>query len=39
MRVYQADHGWCVPGSRAYNEASAELAWTEMLALFRRALV
>ncbi|HYE45971.1 MAG TPA: dienelactone hydrolase family protein [Caulobacter sp.] len=39
VRVYQANHGWCVPGSHAYNEASAELAWAEMLKLFRRALV
>jgi len=35
VEVYPADHGWCVPGSQAYNEASAERAWAELLRLYR----
>lgn len=35
VEVYPADHGWCVPGSQTYNDASAERAWTELLRLYR----
>ena len=35
VEVYPADHGWCVPGSQTYNEASAERVWTELLRLYR----
>jgi carboxymethylenebutenolidase len=33
-----ARHGWCVKDHTVYNEAQAERAWSQMLALFRRAL-
>jgi len=39
VEVYPADHGWCVPGSQAYNEASAERAWSELMALYKERLV
>ncbi len=40
IEVYKgAQHGWCPPDSRAYNEAMAEKAWARMLALFKTALV
>ena len=40
IEVYKgAQHGWCPPDSRAYNEAMAEKAWSRMLALFKTALV
>ena len=35
VEVYPADHGWCVPGSQAYDQASAERAWVELLRLYR----
>lgn len=35
VEVYPADHGWCVPGSPAYNKAAAERAWAELLQLYR----
>jgi carboxymethylenebutenolidase len=35
VEVYPADHGWCVPGSQAYDEPSAERAWAELLRLYR----
>jgi carboxymethylenebutenolidase len=39
FEVYQgAMHGWCVPGSQVYNAAAAERAWSELLALYKRAL-
>lgn len=39
VEVYQgAAHGWTVRGSQAYNEAAAERAWAELLALYKRAL-
>ena len=39
VEVYAgANHGWTVPGSQAYNEASAEKAWGELLALYKKAL-
>jgi len=40
IEVYPgARHGWCVKGSAAYDEASAERAWAELLALYQRALL
>jgi carboxymethylenebutenolidase len=39
VEVYPADHGWCVPGSQAYNEPAAERAWAELLKLYRSNLV
>jgi carboxymethylenebutenolidase len=36
VEVYEgANHGWCVAGSPVYNEAAAERAWTELLALYK----
>jgi carboxymethylenebutenolidase len=35
VEVYPANHGWCVPGSQAYDQASAERAWAELLRLYR----
>jgi carboxymethylenebutenolidase len=35
VEVYPADHGWCVPGSPAYNQPAAEKAWAELLRLYR----
>lgn len=34
-----ADHGWTVRGGAVYNEAAAEKAWANLLALYKRALV
>ena len=34
-----ANHGWTVKGSQVYNEAAAERAWTNLLALYKKALV
>lgn len=31
-------HGWCPPDSAVYNEASAEKAWSRLLALFEKEL-
>lgn len=39
IEVYAAQHGWCPPDSRVYDEALAEKAWSRMLALFKTALV
>lgn len=40
VEVYEgANHGWTVPGSQAYNQAAAEKAWAELLAVYKRALV
>lgn len=39
VEVYPADHGWCVPGSPAYDQASAERAWAELQRLYRTNLV
>ena len=38
VEVYPADHGWCVPGGPAYDQASAEKAWAELLKLYRTKL-
>jgi carboxymethylenebutenolidase len=35
VEVYHADHGWCVPGSAAYNQGEAERAWTALSALYK----
>ena len=37
--VYQANHGWCVKGGQAYNEAEAERAWTNLSQLYKTSLV
>jgi carboxymethylenebutenolidase len=39
VEVYPADHGWCVPGSQTYDQASAERAWAELLRLYKTNLV
>ena len=40
VEVYKgADHGWTVRGSQVYDEPAAERAWSELLALYGRALV
>ncbi len=39
VEVYPADHGWCVPGSPPYDQASAEKAWAELLRLYKTNLV
>lgn len=39
LEVYPAMHGWCVPGSQVYDAVQAERAWSELLALYKRALV
>ena len=40
IEVYdKSQHGWCVKGSAVYNEPDAERAWSELLALYKRALV
>lgn len=33
-----ANHGWTVKGSQVYNEAAAETAWANLLALYKKAL-
>ena len=38
VEVFPADHGWCVPGSQAYDQAPAERAWAELLRLYRSKL-
>lgn len=39
IEVYDGTiHGWCPPDSAVYHEASAERAWSRLLALFDRAL-
>lgn len=39
VEVYPGDHGWCVPGSQAYNQAAAEKAWSELHKLYKANLV
>lgn len=39
VEVYPANHGWCVPGSQVYDHVQAERAWTNLLQLYRVALV
>lgn len=38
IAVYPGDHGWCVLDSPAYNEETAEQAWTDLLAMYGAAL-
>ena len=38
VEVYPANHGWCVPGSQAYDEAAAERAWRELTRLYKASL-
>jgi carboxymethylenebutenolidase len=38
VEVYHANHGWCVKGSQAYNEAEAERAWSNLRALYKMQL-
>ena len=44
VEVFAEKHGWCVPdmphddGTPIYNQADAERAWTELLALYKTAL-
>jgi len=39
VEVYHANHGWCVPGSQAYNEGEAERAWAALGRLYKTALI
>lgn len=40
VEVYEGcSHGWTVRGSQVYNEAGAERAWAELIALYKRNLV
>ena len=39
VEVYQANHGWCVKGGAAYNEAEAERAWSGLTQLYKTNLV
>ena len=36
IEVYNADHGWCVPDSPAWDPNEADRAWQRMLALFAK---
>jgi carboxymethylenebutenolidase len=38
VEVYAAGHGWTVKGGQVYDEALAEKAWAELLALYKRSL-
>jgi carboxymethylenebutenolidase len=38
VEVYPANHGWAVPGSRAYDQASANRALTETIKLLKTSL-
>jgi carboxymethylenebutenolidase len=39
VEVYEGcNHGWTVRGSQVYNEAGAERAWKELIALYKRNL-
>lgn len=38
VEVYPANHGWCVRGGQAYDEASAERAWSELTTLYQSVL-
>lgn len=39
IEVYEGcNHGWTVRGSQVYNEAGAERAWAQLLALYKRNL-
>jgi len=38
VEVYAGDHGWTVPDSPVYDQAAAEKAWADLLALYQGAL-
>jgi carboxymethylenebutenolidase len=38
IEVYPAQHGWCPPDSRVYDQAQAEKAWGRLIALFKTGL-
>ncbi|MGC4029627.1 MAG: dienelactone hydrolase family protein [Steroidobacteraceae bacterium] len=38
IEVYPAQHGWCPPDSRVYDQTQAEKAWSRMLDTFKTAL-
>ena len=38
VEVYHADHGWTVADSPVYNKDEAERAWSNLLALYSKAL-
>ncbi len=38
VEVYHANHGWCVPGSQAYNRGEAERAWENLTKLYKTQL-
>jgi carboxymethylenebutenolidase len=38
VEVYHADHGWTVPDSPVYNKDEAERGWSNLLALYAKAL-
>ncbi|MGV3730462.1 MAG: dienelactone hydrolase family protein [Sphingopyxis sp.] len=38
VEVYPAQHGWCVPDGRVYDEAAAEKAWSRQGELFKASL-
>ena len=38
VEVYHADHGWTVADSPVYNKEEAERAWSNLLALYSKAL-
>ncbi len=38
IEVYPAQHGWCPPDSRVYDQVQADRAWGRLLALFQTAL-
>jgi len=38
VEVYPANHGWCVPGSAVYDQASAEKAWGVLTDLYKKNL-
>jgi len=38
IEVYPAQHGWCPPDMKVYDEVQAERAWARLLALFGGAL-
>src|SRR3546814_19821203 len=38
VEVYSAQHGWCPPDGRVYNEAAAEKAWSPQLEMFKAEL-
>ncbi len=39
VKVFAADHGWCVEGTSAYDKTHAEEAWAELCELYERTLI